>query len=234
MARQSLRHAAVVAIPVAVPLTMAGVFAGLRRYVSAPTAYNVGFAVYWLGWCLAVPLWLLGPRNAVRLLTTGRRLPRRQVALLAALDVGAVATQLIPRRGDIYPATAAAMVGTGIVNAVGEELLWRATFMNEEGRHPVALAWSLAGFAAWHLAPQIILPSKMGRGRFVAASAGVGLALTSAARMAGGLRQVVVAHALTDMSVVTAARFRLGMVSASRGLCDHGARRRPRTTTGAG
>jgi len=201
-------------IPIAVPLTMAAVFIGLRRCVSARTAYNAGFAIYWLGWCLSVPAWVLGPRNAVRLVMTGRRLPRDRLILLALPIAGAVGTQLIPRRREVDMPTAVTMVGTALINAVGEELLWRGVFMREtHGRPWLSQIWSLTGFATWHFAPQLILPSQLGRGRFVAGSAAVGFVSTAAAWASGGLRQVVAAHAMTDACGVTAARFRLGRVS---------------------
>ncbi len=204
------RRAMVAVIPVAVPLTMSAVFVGLRRLLPARTAYNVGFLGYWLGWCVAVPLWLLGPRTAARLLITGRRLPGHHVALLAAPVAGALVTQLVPHRREIDVSIAATMVGTAVVNAVGEELLWRGVFVSERAHRPALLAWSLIGFSLWHLAPQLILPSPLGRGRFVAGSALVGLVSTLAAQKSGGLRQVIVAHTLTDACGVTAARFRLG------------------------
>lgn len=210
MAECGARRAMVTAIPVAVPLTMSAVFAGLRHHLGARTAYNAGFLVYWLGWCGAVPLWLLGPRKAARLLSTGRQLPRSQVALLAVPVAGALFTQLVPHRREVDVPIAATMVGTAVVNAVGEELLWRGVFGLERGRRPVLMAWSLIGFSLWHLAPQLILPSQLGRDRFVAGSALVGLVSTLVAQRSGGLRQVIVAHAMTDACGVTAARFRLG------------------------
>lgn len=83
--------------------------------------------------------------------------------------------------------------------------------MRELRRRPLlAMAWSLIGFSGWHLAPQIILPSPLGRRRFVAGSAIVGIASTVAAWKSGGLRHAVMAHALTDACGVAAARFRLG------------------------
>ncbi|MBI3217306.1 MAG: CPBP family intramembrane metalloprotease [Mycobacterium sp.] len=211
MADRRGRRTVAVVIPVAVPVTMALVFGGLRRLASARTAYNIGFAVYWIVWCLAVPGWLLGPRDAARLLITGRGLPARYLMLLAMPVAGAAGTQLIPQRRDVDIPTAAAMASTAIVNAVGEELLWRAVFLREfDSRPRLAMAWSLFGFSLWHVAPQLVLPSPLGRGRFVAGSAVVGLASSLAAWKAGGLRQVVVAHAITDACGVRAARFRLG------------------------
>jgi membrane protease YdiL (CAAX protease family) len=176
---KAARRAVVACIPAAVPVSMCGVFAGLRCRLAARTAYNVGFAVYWAGWCGAVPLWVLGPRTAALLLTAGPRLSAGDAALLALPVAGAIGTQLIPRRRKIDGATGAVMVATATVNAVGEELLWRGLFMQElAARHRLAMLWSLIGFSAWHLAPQLVLPSAMGRWRFVAGAAVVGTAST--------------------------------------------------------
>ena len=66
------------------------------------------------------------------------------------------------------PSVAAVMLASAAVNAVGEELLWRGTFIelvpDDTGR---GATWSLLWFALWHLAPQLILPSRIGRWRFV-------------------------------------------------------------------
>jgi membrane protease YdiL (CAAX protease family) len=210
-AEMSARRLVVVAIPIAVPTTMAVLFTCLSRCLPARAAYNVGFGIYWGAWCLAFPLLLLGPPTVARLLITGRRLSRGQVALLALPVAGAIGTQLIPYRRQLDPPTAVTMVGTAIINAIGEELLWRGLFMRELADRPrLAKLWSLIGFSTWHVAPQLILPSPLGRWRFVAGSATVGLTLTVAAWRSGGLRQAVIAHILTDACGVRAARFRLG------------------------
>lgn len=139
-------------------------------------------------------------------------------AMLGVPLAGAVGTQLIPRRREIDPATALIMVITGAINAAGEELLWRGVFMKTVSTRLVPTLWSLLGFSAWHLAPQRILPSPLGRWRFIAGSAAVGLVSTVAARRSGGLRYVVVAHALTDACGVAAARYRLcGAAAFARG-----------------
>jgi membrane protease YdiL (CAAX protease family) len=147
-------------IPAAVPVSMSGVFAGLRRRLAARTAYNAGFGLYWVGWCVAVPLWVLGPRTAARLLTTGRRPSAGEAAMLALPVAGAIGTQLVPRRRGIDAATGAVMLAAAAVNAVGEELLWRGVFIHElANRRRLAMVWSLIGFSGWHLAPQLVLPS---------------------------------------------------------------------------
>jgi membrane protease YdiL (CAAX protease family) len=206
-----VRRAAVLAAPVAVPVSMAAVFAGLRRGLPPRAAYGTGFGLYWLGWCAAFPCWVAGGRGALRLLRAGRRPGPAEAALLAVPVAGAVATELWPRRRDVDLPVAAVAVGSAVVNAVGEELLWRALPQAVlPGRPLLGGAWPLAGFALWHLAPQLVLPSARGRWPFLAGAALVGAVSTVVAARTGGVRAVLVPHALTDACGVRAARFRLG------------------------
>src|SRR3712207_5193121 len=110
---------------------MPAVFAGLARGLPPRHAYNLGFSVYWAGWCVAFPVWVVGPRRALDVLRRGRR-PTPPEAVAALLSpVVAAATQLWPQRRRVDRGVAAVMVGTAIVNAVGEELLWRGLFLEE-------------------------------------------------------------------------------------------------------
>jgi membrane protease YdiL (CAAX protease family) len=103
------------------------------------------------------------------------------------------------------------MVGTAVINAVGEELLWRGVFADEFPSDVMRGAlWPLAGFTVWHLAPQLVLPSSLGRWRFLLGAAVVGSAATASAWRTGGLRSGLLPHVLTDACGVRAARFRLG------------------------
>ena len=188
-----------------------GLFEALARRLSACAAYNVGFAVYWGGWCFAFPLWVLGPRRTVAVLGKGRRPASWELTLLLFPVAGAIGTQLVPHRRDVDLPVASVMVASAAVNAVGEELLWRGLFVEEfPDRVVIGALWPPAGFALWHLAPQRILPAAVGRWRFVAGAAVVGAASTVSAWRSRGLRQALLPHVATDACGVTAARFRLG------------------------
>lgn len=190
---------------------MGGVFEALRARHDASTAYDIGFAGYWVGCCLGFPLAVLGRRRVLRVLTFGNMPDRTGRLALLVPVAGAIATGLWPHRRKIDPAVAVVMIVSAALNAVGEELLWRGVFLEEFPDDTLrGGVWPLVGFALWHLAPQVVLPSRHGRWRFVLASAAVGTISTVAARRGKGLRWAVASHVLTDACGVTAARFRLG------------------------
>ena len=207
-----VRRLVVLLTPVAVPVSMAGVFAALERRLPARSAYTAGFAIYWAGWCLALPVSVLGPRRALRVLTAGRRPTGGETAALLLPVLGAAATELVPGRGLIDRRVLATMAGTAAVNATLEELLWRGMFLEVFPDDPVRGAlWPLAGFSVWHLAPQIVLPSRHGRAGFVLGAAVVGAASTYVSWRTRGLRWVLLPHVATDACGVEPARFRLGL-----------------------
>lgn len=209
--RARARRIAVLAAPVAVPVSMTVVFTALSRRLSSRHAYNVGFAVYWLGWCVAFPAVVLGGRRAARVVWSGRRPRSAELVPLLLPVVGATVSELLPRRKLIDPEVAAVMIATGAVNAVGEELLWRGLFIEEFPNDLVrGCLWPLVGFSLWHLAPQTVLPARVGRWRFVAGAALVGAASAQGSWRTGGVRATLLPHAAVDACGVTAARFRLG------------------------
>jgi membrane protease YdiL (CAAX protease family) len=211
-----VRRLVVLLTPAAVPVSMAAVFAALSRRLSPRTAYNTGFAIYWAGWCLAVPVLVLGPRRALRVLASGRRPSRGEALVLLLPVVGGLTTECLPRRRLVDRPVFVVMIGSAAVNATAEELLWRGMFLEVFPEDPVrGSLWPLAGFTLWHLAPQIVFPSRQGRWRFVAGAAVVGAASAEVSWRTRGLRWVLLPHIATDACGVTAARFRLGLEPAA-------------------
>jgi membrane protease YdiL (CAAX protease family) len=187
---------------------MAGVFGWLSHTLSPRVAYNVGFIVYWLALFIGFPIWILGPRTARLLIQGRRRAPVERLSLLLPVT-GAVTTELLPSR-TIDMRVALVMVAAGMINGVGEELLWRGMFLEQFSNDLLrGLLWPLVGFSVWHLAPQTILPSRLGRRRFVLGAALVGSTSAISAWRSGGLRNCLAPHIATDSCGVTAARFPL-------------------------
>jgi membrane protease YdiL (CAAX protease family) len=127
---------------------------------------------------------------------------------------GAATAELLPKWRSVDRKLAGMMVGSALVNAVGEELLWRGAYLDTfPGDVWRGAIWPWAGFTLWHLAPQIVLPSHHGRAGFLGGAALVGAASARVAWTTRGLRWTLVSHVLTDACGVRAALFRLGWTS---------------------
>jgi len=111
--------------------SMALVFRWLSRRLRPRAAYNTGFIIYWLAGCIGFPMVVLGPRRAAQLLTQGRPPSGVEMLLLILPAAGAVSSELLPNRNKIDGMLAAVMATTGVINATGEELLWRGVFLQE-------------------------------------------------------------------------------------------------------
>jgi membrane protease YdiL (CAAX protease family) len=101
--------------------------------------------------------------------------------------------------------------GAAVVNATGEELLWRGLFVTAFPEGALwGWWWPAVGFAAWHLAPQAVLPARRGKAAFVAAGALIGTGLGWVAWRTRSLRCTLPPHVATDAGGLRVARFWLG------------------------
>ena len=193
---------------------MIAAFAIAQERLGDHVGYVAGFGVYWAT-CAGVAGAILG-RAGLRAAFEDRR-PRLGrpallgLVLLAWPPLGAIATRFIPEIGSATPPMIVTIVGVGIVNALLEELMWRAAYVQLwPNSFWLGCLWPAAGFAAWHLAPQIIHPSAMGPLVYVAASLGLGISWGWVAWRTGSIRWTSVSHVLTDASGLRNAFFFLG------------------------
>ena len=92
--------------------------------LSPQAAYNTGFIIYWLAGCIGFPIVVLGPRRAARLLTQERRPSGTGDVMLFCPRLATeqrAATESQEYRWDACRGDGE----TGVINATGEELLWR-------------------------------------------------------------------------------------------------------------
>jgi hypothetical protein len=212
--RAQRRRAVVTALPVVVPIGMRVLFPALARRLGNRRGHLTGFALYWAG-CYLVPLGLLGWRRVRGLLREpgGPLPPPRRLAAAALLvpPLGAVATELAPRARAAGPMLLATAAGAAVVNATGEELLWRglfvATFPDELVR---GWLWPAAGFTLWHLAPLSVLPSRRGTLGFLLPTALIGAGSGWVAWRTRSLRWTLPPHVVTDASGLRVAGYWLG------------------------
>jgi membrane protease YdiL (CAAX protease family) len=88
-----------------------------------------------------------------------------------------------------------------LINAVGEEVLWRRIYARVFPRQTVrGYLYPAVGFALWHLAPQSVYPSHMrgGTWSFLAGALLIGLGHGWVAWRTGSIRWTVLTHILTD------------------------------------
>jgi membrane protease YdiL (CAAX protease family) len=217
-AQHRITRGVAVAIPVVVPVGMRVLFPMLARRLGARRGYLTGFALYWAG-CYLVPLALLGPRRVRALLGPPEGpLPRPRGLAAAALLVpplGAAGAELLPGLPDADWTVAATTGALAVVNATGEELLWRGLFVATFPEDPVrGWLWPAIGFTAWHLAPTSVRPSRHGKA-FLAGSALIGAGFGWVAWRTRSLRWTLLAHLATETSGRPTAHFWLGRESTS-------------------
>jgi hypothetical protein len=159
---------ALIAGPVVVPISMAVAFAALRRLLGPRRGYNAGFALYWAGWRFAFPLWAIGGKRIMRLFARVEPPSGIEAAGLMLPVAGAIATALLPNQRGVDRRVAAIMAGSAVVNAVGEEVLWRGAYLDAFPEDVwLGAVWPWVGFTLWHLAPQLVFPTRRGRAGFL-------------------------------------------------------------------
>jgi membrane protease YdiL (CAAX protease family) len=203
------RTAALVVVP-AVAASMRLAFPALATRLGRRRGYFVAFLCYWLGWCLLVPLWVLGPARLRRLFPGRRPAGREWLALAAPPALGFVAA--FPRQ--VRRADVATLVGSAalaVVNATAEEVLWRGVYRDAfPDDRRLGLWYPAVGFGLWHVAPQAVFPNPRpgGAASLVAVAGLVGLLYGWVARRTGGIGWTTVSHVLFDFSGLGALIYR--------------------------
>jgi membrane protease YdiL (CAAX protease family) len=126
------------------------------------------------------------------------------VAALTVPVAGAVAVELRPHLHEVSRAALVAAPVVGSINAVAEELLWRALPAAAHPDDPVrGWLWPAAAFTAWHLGP---LGVRHGRGRLLAGAGLIGLGYGWIAWGTGSIAATILPHAATDSCGIRAAQ----------------------------
>lgn len=203
------------ATPARVYPSMRVVFGLTAARLGRRRGYLAGFVLYWVGWCVSVPLWLLGRQRAVALFRARpadasgvRRRDLLAVAVPPLLGFSVAFPRQIRQAGVVDVAGSALLA---IVNATGEELLWRGVYLTLYPDAPLLNAlYPSLGFAAWHYAPQSIFPNTRpgGRTSLVVTAGLVGGVYVRVAQRAGSLRWTTLSHLLFDFSGLGALLYR--------------------------
>ncbi len=190
------------ALPAALWVSTAGVFWLAAQALGQPAGYLLGFAFYWLFWCLAVPRLLLGPGGWRRLVTDQAPLFSRAnwpAALLWVIVTG-VAVLMYGQKFVAAPgALILIAIPVALFSGFCEEGLWRGLYVSANPRNPwLGILYPAAGFAVWHLAPQMIYPAA-NVPAFILSTLCLGLAYGFIAYRTGSARWTAFSHGLNGI-----------------------------------
>lgn len=182
-------------------------FHGLTMLLGPRLGYLAAFALYWLGWCLLFPTWVLGWAGIRAMFGPAHPRWGRPVWLGAAV----LALPLVLGYGVAFPRAlaqatpqiVAASFVLAAVNATGEEILWRGAYQRAfPHRTWLGVLWPSLGFAVWHLAPQSVRPNSMpgGAWSFVLVAGLLGLGWAWLVQQSGSIRWTTPVHILFDFA----------------------------------
>ena len=147
--------------PFALIASMYVVFNGLVARYGYAMGFSLGMIVYWVVWCIALPLALLGPREFVDLFREAKpRLgdrPRLTLVLLLWPIPFPLLFRFLPRIDEATVTIILVSIAVGIAIGITEEILWRGTYVR---LFPTSLTlgylFPAVLFGLWHLAPASI------------------------------------------------------------------------------
>lgn len=190
------------ALPLLLLPVMAGVFVLSARLLGAEAGYLLGFAFYWLFWCLLVPRRLLGKAEFAAILRDRAALFSRVNGLAALLWLAVTLASVAMYARDFFAAPLLLIllaVPLATANGFCEEILWRGLYVRLFPRNVwLAILYPSVGFALWHLAPQVVFPAE-NVPTFVVSTLFLGLAYGFIAYRTGSARWTAISHSISGI-----------------------------------
>lgn len=153
--RRDLREVTLWVMPVFALLSTFVVLQTARSSLGTRAGYAIGLLFYWLVWCLALPIGMVGVRGVKGMFAPSRQEPRlREIVLLVLPPVIGFST-LFPLLVWIGSARIfAAAAAIAVVNGTLEEVLWRGLYLEVFGRRWWGgVIYPAIAFGLWHVAP---------------------------------------------------------------------------------
>ena len=189
-------------LPILLVASAGLVFAVGAHGLGKETGYLLGFAFYWLVWCVAIPRAFLGKQGFATLLTDQQPLWSRTNAPAALLWAVVTIVSIFMYGGDFVRAPLLLLVVAiplATVNGLCEEILWRGLYVRAFPANPwMAVVYPAFGFALWHFAPQTVFLSANVAG-FALSTSFLGLAYGFIAYRTGSAKWTAVSHSLSGI-----------------------------------
>ena len=201
----SSQQLTMVAVPPVLMVTMYVAFRWLTVQCGYPLGYLVAFGVYWIVWCVAVPVAVLGARSVLRLFRFSEP-PLSQLGIATQLAlwwplVVPLVFVFVPRVASIPAPVLVASAALGVIIGITEEVLWRGVYVTLFADNVwLNTIYPSIAFGLWHLCPLSVAPSRHAGGAlaFVAYSFVLGLSYAYAARRTRSIAWSAVSHCVHD------------------------------------
>jgi hypothetical protein len=190
-------------LPLLLFLSTALAFTLLSQWLGNELGYVFGFVFYYLLWCLTIPFICLGKDGFLSLFKEETPLFKKEnwlpAFLLLLITFGAVAMYVSSfARAPILLIIIS--IPVAIVNGTCEEILWRGLYVKAFPKKLLfGLVYPAAGFALWHISPQLIFPSEGGILAFVSMTFLLGLGYGLIAYKTGSIRWTALSHGLNGI-----------------------------------
>jgi len=194
-------------LPLALIVTTGLVFRVASQPLAKEAAYLLGFAFYWLFWCLLAPGLVFKKGGLGSLLKDQRPLFTKDNWLAGMLWIIVTTTALAMYGRDFIRAPLlmiALAIPLATLNGFCEELLWRGLYVRLFPGNPwLGVIFPATGFALWHFVPQTIYPAENQLG-FVLSTLFLGLVYGFIAYRTGSARWTAFSHSVNGALALAA------------------------------
>lgn len=200
--RSDLAWAWALLLPLTLIATTSTVFQVASQWLEKDAAYLLGFAFYWLFWCLLATGLVFKKEDWGGLLKDQKPLFTKDNWLAGLLWITVTATALAMYGRDFIRAPLlmiALAIPLATFNGVCEELFWRGLYVHAFPGNPwLGVIVPATGFAFWHFVPQTIYPAENQFG-FVLSTLFLGLAYGFIAYRTGSAKWTAFSHSLSGI-----------------------------------
>jgi len=194
-------------LPLTLIATAGFVFRVASQWIEKDAAYLLGFAFYWLFWCLLTPGLVFKKKGLSSLLKDQKPLFTKGNWLAGLLWIIVTATALAMYGRDFIHAPWIMIllaIPLATINGICEELLWRGLYVRAFPGNPwLGVLVPSTGFALWHFVPQTIYPAENQLG-FVLSTLFLGLAYGFMAYRTGSARWTAISHSINGALALAA------------------------------
>jgi len=201
----TVKQRVMIAAPVALIGSMYLAFQGFSYLLGASRGYVVGFVLYWVFWCIGLPLIFLGANGVASLYSQHSpklvSKPWLTVLIISWPIALPFATIFLPKILTASLSAVAVSIILGVVIGITEEIFWRGLFAKLfPNNFWVGSIYPSITFGLWHLAPLSVQGTNDPGGSFsfVFVSILLGLSWSYYAQKTRSIRWCTVAHVIND------------------------------------